>query len=129
MAQLGIEPPDNTNGSQSFLGSSALSPKNQTSQDNDFEGWRTEEDDRSKTGIQGTPLVQTEYDDRPQYTMELASWLAFKGTFDVMQCLARLRFKLMSYFLKVLKTPHREDYSINAEDQVSIEFNNVLFFM
>ncbi|KAI1728932.1 helicase associated domain (HA2) domain-containing protein [Ditylenchus destructor] len=117
MAQLGIEPPDNTNGSQSFLGSSALSPKNQTSQDNDFEGWRTEEDDRSKTGIQGTPLVQTEYDDRPQYTMELASWLAFKGTFDVMQCLARLRFKLMSYFLKVLKTPHREDYSINAEDQ------------
>lgn len=54
-----------------------------------------------------------------EYILELEKWLAFKGTFEVMQSLARLRFKFMSYLLNVLKDPYRE---ITLEDEVDILF-------
>lgn len=44
----------------------------------------------------------------PEYVIQLDSWLAFKGDFDSMQALTRLRFKLMSYFLNMLKKPSNE---------------------
>lgn len=52
-------------------------------------------------------------------TLELEKWLAFKGTFDEMQALARLRFKFMSYFLALLKNPNRE---MTLEDEVIFIF-------
>jgi hypothetical protein len=68
-----------------------------------------------------------EYDERPEYIMELESWLAFKGPFESMQCLARLRFKLMSYFLDMLKTPFNGYKEPKRQDDHLLEcLNQVL---
>lgn len=40
-----------------------------------------------------------------EHVLSLESWLTFKGSFNDMQALVRLRFKLMSYFLNILKNP------------------------
>lgn len=53
------------------------------------------------------------YECDPEYIVQLESWLAFKGAFDSMQALTRLRFKLMSYFLNVLKNPSNESTEEN----------------
>lgn len=58
---------------------------------------------------------ELEIEENEENILELEKWLAFKGTFDEMQSLARLRFKFMSYFLSLLKNPNRE---MTLEDEV-----------
>ncbi|KAI1706212.1 helicase associated domain (HA2) domain-containing protein [Ditylenchus destructor] len=78
--------------------------------------WTAVEDEKSENGIpKTTNLLLRGLNDEPQYRMEFARWLSFKGTFNVMEGLAGLRFKLMSHFLKMLNTPSSQDYRMNAE--------------
>lgn len=47
--------------------------------------------------------------------VDLEPWLAFRGITENLQLAMKLRFKVMSYFLSVLKNPMRET---TTEDEV-----------
>lgn len=47
--------------------------------------------------------------------VDLEPWLAFRGVNENLQLAMKLRFKVMSYFLSVLKNPMREP---SREDEV-----------
>uniref|UniRef100_A0A0M3JNJ0 DNA-directed RNA polymerase n=1 Tax=Anisakis simplex TaxID=6269 RepID=A0A0M3JNJ0_ANISI len=63
------------------------------------------------------------FDENGVCILEMEPWLAFKGRYRDMQAILKLRFKLMSYFLEVMKNPGRSE---SAEDTVS---NLALFEM
>uniref|UniRef100_A0A915AWY0 Helicase C-terminal domain-containing protein n=1 Tax=Parascaris univalens TaxID=6257 RepID=A0A915AWY0_PARUN len=44
-----------------------------------------------------------------EYVLEMESWLVFKGRYRDMQAVLKLRFKVMSYFLEVMKNPGRTE--------------------
>lgn len=60
---------------------------------------------------------------RQDHIVELEHWLAFRGTFDTMQALVRMRFKLMRFFIRFIKHPARE---YTPEEEVII-FHKFVF--
>lgn len=80
---------------------------------NTFDNNNTDDTDEEDEEDDASPKETDDFGYEPEYVVELESWLAFKGTFDSMQALTRLRFKFMSYFLNVLKNPSRETSTEN----------------
>lgn len=54
------------------------------------------------------------------FELELEPWLFFNSTFGIMHSIVSLRFKLMCYFINMLKNPSRES---TKQEKVKAFFN------